>query len=137
MGKGERERVLEERGHATPRATTVPEFPLELLTSASLSLVSSLYLSCFKSSTISRLISLHCRFACTANTRYDVDAAVGTSLNQSPITRVITNSTSVEGDRRVSRRRVKHYSFKITLVLLTTNSGKAAIARPAEPNSRS
>ena len=29
-----RERDLEERGHATPRATTVPAFPLELLTSA-------------------------------------------------------------------------------------------------------
>ena len=41
------------------------------------------------------------------------------------------------GHRRVSRRRVKHYSFKITLILLTTNSGKAAIVRPAETNSRS
>ena len=105
LGEGEssfccgerRERVLEERGHATPRATTVPEFPLELLTSASLSLVSSSCSLCFDSSTILRLISLHCRFACIANTRYNVDAAVGTSLNQSPITRVITNPTSVEG----------------------------------------
>ena len=39
-----RERDLEERGHAIPRVTTVPEFPLELLTSAFLSLVSSMNL---------------------------------------------------------------------------------------------
>ena len=118
MWRENRERVSEERGHAIPRLTTVPELPMELLTSAFLSLVSSLYLSCFKSSTISGLISLLCRFACTANTRYDVDAAVGTSLTQSLITRVINDSTSVESDMRVSRRRVKHFCFKITLVLL-------------------
>ena len=91
LGEGEssffcgerRERVLEERGHTTPRATMVLEFPLEL------SLVSSLFMSCYKSSTISGLMSLISRFACIAIPRYDVDAAVGTSLTQSPITRVI------------------------------------------------
>ena len=107
-----REQDMKERGHAIPRLPAVPETPMELLTSAFLSLASSLYLSCFKSSTISRLISLPCRFACTANTRYDVDAGVGKSLTQSLITRVITNSTSVESDRRVSRRMVKHFCFQ-------------------------
>ena len=61
-----REQDMKERGHAIPRLPAVPETPMELLTSAFLTLASSLYLSCLKSSTISRLTSLNRRFACTA-----------------------------------------------------------------------
>ena len=56
-----REQDMKERGHAIPRLPAVPETPMELLTSAFLTLASSLYLTCLKSSTISRLMYLICR----------------------------------------------------------------------------
>ena len=109
LGRRERE-SLEERGRAHTQACP-------FLRMSRLALVSSVFVICFTVSTSSDSISPSLQICLYGHTRYDVDAAVGTSLTQSPITRVIRLHECGESNRQISRRTVSSTTASLSTLI--------------------